>query len=168
MGRKHSSSLVIVSRVLWGVPLVLLLLAVNQLKVGLDLRHTFLEGERAMAEVTAFDRVDRADVTYGYVSLRIPLDDGSTLIRDEMPLPYSLLHRVEGKDSLAVHVLEGTDQEVVVEIVGNAQWKMAVIQSSMALVAAIMAFVGVWAWSRMLRNSGDPAQRQAHTAVHPA
>lgn len=164
MGVNQSGPLLVVSRLLWLVPVGLFLLALNQLKVGLDLRHTFLDGEPAMAEVTAFDRVDRADVTYGYVSLRIPLEDGSTLIRDEMPLPYSLLHRVEGNDSLAVQILRGTSQEVIIQIVGNAQWKMAVIQSSMALVAALMAFAGVWAWGHFLRNTGDPGQRIVESA----
>jgi hypothetical protein len=166
MGVSQSGPLLLVSRALWLVPAFLLLLALNQLKVGLDLRHTFLDGEPAIAEVTAFDRVDRADVTYGYVSLRIPLKDGTTLTREEMPLPYSLLHRVEGKDSLAVQVLRGASQEVIIQIVGNAQWKMAVIQSSMALIAGLMALAGVWAWSRFLRNTGDPGQRIVE-AAHP-
>jgi hypothetical protein len=83
-----------------------------------------------------------------------------------MTLPYSLLHRVEGKDSLAVQVLRGASQEVIIQIVGNAQWKMAVIQSSMALIAGLMALAGVWAWSRFLRNTGDPGQRIVE-AAHP-
>lgn len=164
MSGNASGYLITVSRVLWLVPVALVLLAANQLKVGFDLRQTLMEGESAAAAVTAFDRVDRADVTFGYVSLRIPMADGSVLIRDEMPLPYSLLHRIEGRDSLDVLVLRGAAQEVIIELVAAAQWRLALIQSAMAFVAALMAMAGLLAWGRHLRLRGDAATRDPKRA----
>lgn len=164
MSGKASVYLLTVSRVLWVIPVSLVLLAANQLKVGFDLRQTLVEGESAVAAVTAFDRVDRADITYGYVSLRISMEDGSVLTRDEMPLPYSLLHRIEGLDSLDVLVLRGAAQEVIIELVAAAQWRLALIQSAMAFVAAMMAMAGLLAWGRHLRRQGDPATRDPQRA----
>ena len=162
-GRK-SNTVRAVARVLWFFPVVLLLLGLNQLKVGRDLRTTALEGVPATAEVTDFMRVDRADVTYGHVGLRVHLPDGSIITKEKMPLPYSLLHRVESEDELAVHVLRNASQDVVIDIVSNAQWKMALIQGIIALVAAVMATVGVVAWSSYLRRNNDPALRTPESA----
>ena len=159
MPSNRSAGLRNVARSLWLIPLVLGFLVFNQLKVGLDLRHTLVDGERAVATVTDFEKVDRKDVTYGYVSLNIPMSDGSTITREEMPLPYSLLHRVEDKQELGVRVLPGAAQEIVIEIVANAQWKMALIQSAIALIALVMSIVGVYAWNRYLKKYGDPAYR---------
>ncbi len=157
MSQTNARSSTLIARLLWAVPISLLLLAVHQLKVGFDLRNTLVEGELLSAEVTGYDRVDRKDITHGHVSLAIPMKDGSMLEKSEMPLPYSLLHRVEGKERLDVYVLPGSAQEVVIQLVANAQWKMAVIQSSMALVAALIALLGVVAWQRYLKSHGDPA-----------
>lgn len=145
-----------VARLLWLVPVALVLLSANQLKVGLDLRQTYATGEALVARVTEYERVDRADITHGYVSLEVAIPDGSVLRKDRMPLPYSLLHRVEGADSLEVFVNRGAPQELIIASVANAQWKMAVIQSAIALGAALMAFVGVLAWNRYLRRGGQP------------
>lgn len=147
-----------IARILWFVPAVLVFLSINQFKVGLDLRKTIAEGEEAVARVLDYERVDRADVTYGYVSLEVSLADGTTITRNEMPLPYSLLHRLEGEDSLAVYVKPGAAQEIVIGMVANAQWKMAIIQSVIAFFAAVMAFVAVGAWNRYLSRKGDPAR----------
>ncbi|NNE36545.1 MAG: DUF3592 domain-containing protein [Rhodothermales bacterium] len=118
-----------------------------------------MEGVPAVAEVTAFERVDRADITYGHVSLRIRMADGSIVTKDKMPLPYSLLHRVEGEDQVAVHVLPNSSQDVVIDLVSNAQWKLALIQSVIALLAAAMAATGILVWSSYLKRNGDPATR---------
>lgn len=159
-----SRSTQLVAKVLWFFPVVLLLLAINQIKVGFDLRHTAVDGVPAVAEVTDFMRVDRADVTYGEVSLRIRMADGSVLNKTNMPLPYSLLHRVEGEDQLNVHVLRNASQDVVIDLVSSAQWKLALIQGVIALLASIMAAVGVIAWARYLRIHGDPAMRKPERA----
>lgn len=162
-----SKSMVGIARILWFVPAALIFLSINQFKVGLDLRSTYADGEEAIARVLEYERVDRADVTYGYVSLEVPLSDGSVITRNEMPLPYSLLHRLEGKDSLAVFVRPGAAQEIVIGLVANAQWKMAIIQSVIAFFAAVMAFVAVGAWNRYLARKGDPARVLPAEVVSP-
>jgi len=141
-----------VARALWGVPLLLLFLSFNQAKVAHDLRSTWNEGEQALAKVTEWERSNRADITYGYVSLQIPLQDGRILIKDKISLPYSLLPRLEGQRVLAVHVREGAAQEVVIDKIMPAHWLIAASQFGMSLLGAILFFVGAWWWNGHLRK----------------
>lgn len=141
----------ILAKLAWLVPVTLLALGVNQAKVALDLRTTLSDGMPAVAAVTEYERVDRADVTYGYVSLAVDLPGGSVLLREKMSLPYSLIQEVEGKDSLQVHVLPDGGQTVVIDMVAQTQWKIAAIQSGVSIVAACMALIGVLAWNRNIR-----------------
>ena len=138
----------------WAVPVLLLALAANQAKVAVDLRTTLEKGDAAVARVVEYDRFDRADVTYGYVSLEIPLPTGETISRDKMSLPYSLIQEIEGQETLAVHVLRDAGQTVVIDMVADTQWKIAAIQSAVSFLMAVMAFVGVLAWNRSLRRRG--------------
>jgi hypothetical protein len=91
--------------------------------------------------------------------------DGTILTKEKMPMPYSLLHRVEGEDQVAVHVLRNASQDVVIDLVSNAQWKLALIQGIMAMVAAVMASTGIVVWSNYLRKYGDPALRDGSKAT---
>ena len=143
------------ARAAWLVPVVLVALWVNQAKVAIDLRTTLSDGVEATAHVTEYERVDRADVTYGYVSVEVPMPDGTILSRNKLSLPYSLIQEIEGRDTLQVHVLENADQTVVIDEVVETQWKIASIQSAISLVTALMALAGVMAWNRNLNSGRD-------------
>ncbi len=143
----------ILARVAWIVPAMLVGLCINQAKVAADLRTTLAEGLAATATVTEYERVDRADVTYGYVNLAVPLPDGSVLSREKMSLPYSLIQEIEGRDSLQVHVLPDGSQTVVIDMVAETQWKIAAIQSGVSLIAALMALAAVVGWNRGIRKA---------------
>ena len=149
----------IVARILWAVPPLLLLLSANQARVAYELRTTWLQGERATAEVTAWERSNRADVTYGYVSLRVPMADGTALVKDKMSLPYSLLPRLEGAATLDVHVRRGAPQEVVIDRIMPAHWLIAAAQFGISLFGALLLFTGVYGWNAHLRRQADPAGR---------
>lgn len=144
-----------VAKVAWAAPTLLLLLAINQVLVSMDIRDTLRDGERAIATVTDYERVDRADVTFGYVSLSVPMADGTILEKEKMSLPYTLLPRLEGETELPVIVKPGADQEVVIEEIASTQWKIAAIQSSMALLGSIMFGIGVFAWNRLLKSRSE-------------
>ena len=142
----------IIARSLWVVSVLLLLLSLNQGKVSLDLRTTWEEGEQLQAEITEWERSNRADVTYGYVSLRVHLENGEVLVKDKLSLPYSLLPRLEEKDSISVHVLEGAAQEVVIDQLMPAHWLIAASQFGMSLLGALMLGVGAFFWNSYLRK----------------
>jgi len=128
----------------------------NQVKVAFDLNKTLKEGQDAMAEVTRYNRVDRQDVTHGEVSLRIPMPDGSVLVREKMALPYSLSYAVE-KESLAVRVAPGAAQEIVITEIGATQVRIAAINAGMSLIGFLVFGTGLFAWNRYLKQKGDPA-----------
>ena len=143
----------VVAKVAWFAPALLLLLAINQVLVSVDILDTLRNGDRATATVTEYERVDRADVTFGYVSLAVDMGDGTTLTKEKMSLPYTLLPRLEGETELPVIINPGADQEIVIEEIASTQWKIAAIQSSMALLGSLMIAVGVYAWNRHLGST---------------
>ncbi len=144
-----------VARILWVVPLLLLLLSLDQAKVAYDLHATWRQGERATAEVIEWERSNRADVTYGYVSLRVPLGDNRVLVKDKMSLPYSLLPKLEGATTLDVHVRQGAPQEVVIDRIMPAHWLIAASQVGISLIGAALFFAGVYWWNAHLRSQSD-------------
>ncbi|MFQ5570610.1 MAG: DUF3592 domain-containing protein [Rhodothermales bacterium] len=141
-----------VARLLWVLPGILLFLTVNQAKVAVDIRTTWEKGTPAIAEVFAYENSDRADVTFGYVSLRVPLGDGEVLTKDRLSLPKTLLPRLEGQASLDVRVRPGTAQEVVIAKLMPAHWLIAASQSGMGLIGALLFGAGVFWWNRYLRR----------------
>ncbi len=146
-----------VARLLWIFPAILLFLTVNQIKVALDVRETLNRGVSATAEVVEIYKTNRVDVTYGYVQLRVPTEDG--VMERRLSMSVSLLPELEGKDSLEVRVLAGEDQEIVIAAVARTQWRMAAINSAMSFMGLILLTIGVGAWNRYLKRKGDPADR---------
>ncbi len=161
-----SRTLIIVARLLWLAPALLLLLSINQIKVAYDLHHTLAEGTPAIAEVLAYGKVDRADVTFAFARLRVPIDDQHVIER-ELPLPLSLIPQVEGRETVNVLVLPGAAQEVVIEAIARPQWRMAAINAAMSFGAFLIFFFGVLAWNRYLTRRGDPAVNPAASPAEP-
>ncbi len=152
-----------VARAVWGVPVVLAALAANQAKVALDLKSTWENGEKARAEVVVFERSNRADVNYGYVSLRVPLGDGRVLQKKRMSLPHSLLPRLQGADTLEVRIRPGAAQEVVIDSLMPAHWLIAASQMGISALGAILFLGGAYGWSTFIRKRGDHERRSAAT-----
>lgn len=142
----------VIARILWVLPILLLLLAVDQALVATQLKATWEHGDPAQAEVITYEHSNRADVTYGYVSLRVPLADGSVLTKEKMSLPHSLLPRVKGEQSLAVRVRPGAAQEVVIDRLMPAHWLIAASQVGISLFGAVIFWVGVSWWNTLLRK----------------
>ncbi len=157
----EKSTLTNVARLLWLVPIALLLLGINQWMVALDLRDTLEQGEAATAEVLEFVKNDRPDIPFGYVSLKATLSDGSEIVQEKMALPYTLLPRVEHALTLDVRVVPGADQQIVITDIAQTQWKIAAMQAAICFGVMLMAGVGLFLWNRMLTSIGDPASRSA-------
>ena len=109
-----------VARFAWALPALLLFLTIHQVVTAVNLGRTLDEGQTAMAEVTRYERSDRKDVTHVELDLLVHMEDGTTLERNRMALPYSIGHRVEA-ESLQVTVLPGGGQEVVITQIVNGQ-----------------------------------------------
>jgi hypothetical protein len=156
-----------VARLLWVFPAILLFLAVNQLRVAYGLRATLAGGEPAVAEIYEYHTEDRVDVTYDYVSLRVPLPDGRVIEREKVSLPHSLAPLLEGRESVAVRVRPGADQPVVIMPIVQSQWRIAAVNAAISVVGFLLLGLGVYAWNRYLRRQGDPAD-QPVAAASPA
>ncbi len=138
----------VIARFFWFVPLVLAGLAVNQGYVAMQLRKTWSTGESAIAMVEEFDVTNRADVTYGYINLRVLLPDGQIIERQKMSLPQSLWSRVKGQDSLHVHLRPGASQEIVIDRLMPAHWLIAASQMGISLIGALFSGVLAYFWNQ--------------------
>ena len=109
-----------------------------------DIKYTLENGSDKVANVLELRVNDRVDIPFGYVSLQVPLDDGTELVQEKMALPYTLIPQVQYQETLDVHVLIGASQQIVISQIASTQWKMAALQSSMCLVGFLMSAVGVF------------------------
>ncbi len=149
----------LIARLLWILPAILLFLTINQVNVAYDIRETLATGTPATAEVMEVYKTNRVDVTYGYIRLRIPTE--SAVIETQLSMSISLLNELEGRDTLDVRLLPGEDVEVVITDVARPQWRMAAINAGISFIGFVLLTIGVWSWNRYLRRKGDPADSAA-------
>ena len=153
---------VMTARLLWIVPLFLCALAINQALVAFDIRHTLNSGEQAIADVIEIKINDRVDIPFGYVSLKVELDNAREIVKEKMALPYTLLPQVKDRVQLDVLVDPGSRQEIVIANIASTQWKMAGMQSMMCFFGFLFSGIGVFFWNRLLNTRGDPAEAAGH------
>ena len=140
------------ARALWVVPVLLVMLAFNQAFVAAELRATWKRGQPAMAKVLNFETTNRADVTYGYVDLKVELDDGRAITQNQMSLPQVMWSRVKDRDSLAVRVRPGAAQEIIIERLMPGHWLIAASQVGISFLGAVLFAAWAWVWNRQLRR----------------
>ena len=154
-----------VAQAAWIAPILFFALSLHQGKVVYDLDSTRSNGTRATAEVLEMHKGSRSDVTYDYVSLQVPLPDGSTLTREKMSLPHGLIPPLLDRETLQVRVQQSASIPIVItESIGptpvvQTQIRIAGINALMSLGAALLFGIGVWYWNRSLQRKGDPADR---------
>lgn len=149
MAQTESASSRLIARIVWVFPVILFLLAGHQLKTSLDLAATRSSGVLVWADVVRYERSDRKDVTMVELDLEAHMPDGSIYERNSLALPYSIGHRVDA-ESLQVRVDPAASQEVIIDSIARTQVLIARSNAVMALIAALMATWGVWAWNRWL------------------
>lgn len=155
----------IVARAAWILPAFFFLLTLHQAKVAYDLDVTRTQGTPVTAEVLEVHKETRVDVTYDYVSVRAQLPDGTTIERQRLSLPHSVVPPLEGKKTLEARVLPGAAREIVItEKIGPTpvvatQWHIAAINAAISFGAFLLFGAGVFFWNRSLRDDGDPAER---------
>lgn len=146
-------------RAAWILPVFFVGLFIHQANVAYQLHATFTQGQLVEAEVLEVHMENRVDVTYDYASLRVPLPDGTTITKEKMSLPHSLIQLMEGRETVDVRVRPGAAQEVVVAEFGATQWRIATLNAAMALGAAVVFGLAIYFWGRYLRREGEPAER---------
>ena len=154
----NRSSVKIVARLLWLFPMLLFVISGFLFKAGFDQKTTLESGVLRSAKVLDVEVRNRADVTYGHIDLLIADEDGGEFEK-RLPLPLSLLTPLEERKELNVRVLQDAAQEVMIEEVAHAQWRMSLIHSSMTFLGGILLLLAVRAWNRYIDQEGDPASR---------
>jgi len=166
----------LIARVAWLLPIFFFGLSIHQTKVAYDLNVTAEQGTDATAEVLNVHQENRVDVTYDYISLRVPLPDGGTLTKETMALPHSIVPAINDRETLQVRVLPGAAREVVLTEriaetrIVDTQRRIAMMNAAIALGAFLLFGAGVWFWNRSLTRDGDPAERGVAEPdpAHPA
>ena len=165
-----------IARAAWLVPVLMAVLSLHQGKVAYDLHTTKTQGTTATAEVQTVHASNRTQVTYDYVSLRVPMPDGSTLTRERLSLPHGIVPALKGRETLQVRVMSGgcrcsvgTGAINSTQVV-DTQIRVAGIDGLVSFGAALLFGVVIWVWNRRLRRDGDRAERGLREAGpnHPA
>ncbi|MEM1117532.1 MAG: hypothetical protein AAF845_11230 [Bacteroidota bacterium] len=163
----------VIARLLWAMPLLLLVIAVATTRAGLDQRTVDAEGTLVEAEVTGLNLRERSEITTGQVGLRYTPPGAPEAVERQVELPIILLKGIEvdlaavpeGETMrLPIIVSDATDQ-IVLASHRRGQWLLTFSLAGMALIGAIVSAVLVGGWNRFLAREGDPALRGPGAAL---
>lgn len=155
----------VVARLLWALPLLMVVIAVATTRAGFQQRDVAETGMLVEAEVTGLNLRERSEITTGQVGLRYP--QGGTTVEREVELPIILLKEIEA-DLLAtpegetlilpIIVSDATDQ-IVIASHRRGTWLLTFSLAGMAAIGALVSALLVGGWNRFLAREGDPALR---------
>lgn len=157
----------VVARLLWALPLLLLVIGIATTRAGVAQRAVAAGGQTVPAEVLDVMLRERSEITRGEVRLRYTPPGEAAPVERAVEMPLVLLKEVEA-DFLArdttqaftvpVLVSQGSDQ-VVLGAHPRGQWMLTFSLAAMAFVGALVAGALVAGWNRLLAREGDPAER---------
>ena len=157
----------LLARLLWAMPLLLLVIAAVLVQRGMEQRETAEYGTGVSARVLDVEVRERSEITHGMVKLRYTPPEAAAPVERYIELPLAFMKEIEGdfaEDSLLtlpIRVRAGSDQ-IILDAFSRVQWVMTFAFAAMAAVGAIGLGVMVRAWNRLLRTEGDPADREPH------
>ena len=157
----------IVARLLWALPLLLLVIAVATTRAGFEQRAVAEGGDRVEAEVTGLTLRERSEITTGQVALRYTPPGAAAPVEREVELPIILLKEIEVDldavpegEALILPIMVSEDSEQIV--LGNhlrGTWLLTFSLAGMAAIGAVVSGLLVGGWNRFLAREGDPALR---------
>ncbi len=160
-------SIRLIARLMWALPVLLLVIAAATAYAGFEQRAVYERGETVTADVLGLNLRERSEVTHGAVRLRytMPGDAQPTYRTAEMPLV--LIKEIEAglnatpagqTYQVPLLVSPNTDQVVLGEH-PRGQWLLTFSFAGMALIGAVVSGLLVNGWNRLLAREGDPATR---------
>ena len=157
----------VAARLLWALPLLLLVIAVATLRAGLEQRAVDADGAAVEAEVTGLTLRERSEITTGQVGLRYTPPGAAAPVEREVELPIILLKEIEADmlevpegEALRLPIVVSPDtDQIVLGAHRRGTWLLTFSLSGMALVGAVVAGLLVGGWNRFLAREGDPALR---------
>ena len=157
----------VVARLLWVLPILLVVIAVATTRAGLQQRAVAERGTVVEAEVTDLTLRERSEITTGQVSLRWTPPGADVPVERAVELPIILLKEIEvdylileeGETmTLPIVVSDATDQ-IVLATHRRGTWLLTLSLAAMAAFGALICAVLVGGWNRFLAREGDPALR---------
>lgn len=149
----------IVARLLWAMPLLLLVIAVYLLWAGSEQRAAATEGVTVQAEVLEIFTRERSEIARGDVRLRFVPPGETVAVERTVELPLTILKSIEARelDEVTLRMRPGHEQ-IVLAPYQRGQWMLSFSFAAMALIGAFGLAVMVRGWNRYLRAHGDPAE----------
>ncbi len=158
----------VVARLLWALPLLMVVITVATTRAGLAQREVADTGQTVDAEVTGLNLRERSEITAGQVGLRYTPPGASAPVERQVELPIILLKEIEA-DLLAtpegetltlpIVVSDQTDQ-IVIGSHRRGTWLLTFSLAGMAAIGALVSGLLVGGWNRFLAREGDPALRE--------
>jgi len=148
----------VVARLLWLMPLLLVVISVALGRAGLEQRQITASGQSVVAEIVEIETRQRSEISRGHVRLRYELP-GEAMVDRTVELPMTFLKELEvapQQQTVAIRVLPDRDQ-IVIERHMRGQWIMTLSFAGMSLFGALGLAWMVASWNRYLRRHGDPA-----------
>ena len=157
----------VVARLLWALPLLMVVIAVATTRAGLEQREVAASGAVVDAQVTGLTLRERSEITTGQVGLRYTPPGAAAPVERDVELPIILLKEIEADlltvpegqtMTLPIVVSDRTDQ-IVIASHRRGTWLLTFSLAGMAAIGALVSALLVGGWNRFLAREGDPALR---------
>jgi hypothetical protein len=162
----------LVARLLWALPLLLLVIAIATTRAGFEQRAVAERGQTVQAEVTEVYLRERSEITHGELRLRYADPATGERVARAVELPLVLLKEIEADvdalgegQTLTLPILVSAESDqIVLGTHPRGTWLLTFSLAGMALIGAVVAALLVGGWNRLLSRDGDPALRLADAA----
>ncbi len=157
----------LVARLLWALPLLLVVIAIATTRAGVEQRAVDAHGQVVEAEVTGLDLRERSEITHGRVGLRYTPPGADAPVERQVELPIILLKEIEadfdatpeGQTMRLPIVISPETDQIVLGAHRRGTWLLTFSLAGMAVIGAIVSALLVGGWNRFLAREGDPALR---------
>lgn len=157
----------LVARLMWALPLLLLVIAGATTVAGLEQRAVYTGGTTVTADVLGLDLRERSEITHSAVRLRYTMPGATAPTLRTAEMPIVLIKEIEADlnalpdgQTLQVPLLVSeTSDQVVLGTHPRGQWLLTFSLAGMALIGAVVSGLLVRGWNRLLARDGDPAAR---------
>ncbi len=157
----------VVARLMWALPLLLVVIAVATTRAGLEQRAVYEGGTTVTADVLGLDLRERSEITHGAVRFRYTVPGAAAPTVRAVEMPLVLIKEIEADlnalapgETLRMPLLVSpTTDQVVLGTHPRGQWLLTFSLAGMALIGAIVSGLLVNGWNRLLAREGDPATR---------
>lgn len=157
----------VAARLLWAIPLLLVVIFVATAWAGIQQREVSESGQTVDAEVIGLNLRERSEITTGQVGLRYTPPGASAPVERDVELPIILLKEIEvdylatpeGETMRLPIFVSGDTDQIVIASHRRGTWLLTFSLAGMALIGAIGSALLVGGWNRFLAREGDPALR---------